>query len=192
MPTGASCSKRSAARFDIACVGTPDHMHAPIAMSAMRLGIPVYVQKPLAHNIHEIRHLTECARKKKLVTQMGIQIHSRTEYQTAVALVQSGAIGKIKEVHSWSEKEVGRPGRDARPQGRGAAQLRLGPVARRGAIAAVPGRRLLPPRQLAQAHRLRHRHLRRHGLPHHRSGLRCARPDRAGLGTLRRACAHPA
>jgi predicted dehydrogenase len=84
-------------------------MHAPIAMSAMRMGIPVYVQKPLAHNIHEIRHLTEYARKKNLVTQMGIQVHSRTEYRTAVALVQSGAIGKVKEVHSWSEKKWGDP-----------------------------------------------------------------------------------
>ena len=95
--------------LDAACVGTPDHMHAPVAMSAMRLGIPVYVQKPLAHNIYEIRRLTEFARKKNLVTQMGIQVHSRTEYKTAVALVQSGAIGKIKEVHSWSEKKWGDP-----------------------------------------------------------------------------------
>jgi predicted dehydrogenase len=96
-------------KIDIACVGTPDHMHAPIAMSAMRAGIPVYVQKPLAHNIYEIRRLTEFAHKKNLVTQMGIQVHSRTEYRTAVALVQSGAIGKIKEVHSWSEKKWGDP-----------------------------------------------------------------------------------
>jgi len=96
-------------KVDIACVGTPDHMHAPIAMSAMRLGIPVYVQKPLAHNIYEIRRLTEFARQKNLVTQMGIQVHSRTEYKTAAALVQSGAIGKVKEVHSWSEKKWGDP-----------------------------------------------------------------------------------
>jgi predicted dehydrogenase len=95
--------------IDIVCVGTPDHMHAPIAMEAMRHNLPVYGQKPLAHDIYEVRRLTEMARKKKLVTQMGIQVHSRTEYKTAVALVQSGAIGKIKEVHSWSEKKWGDP-----------------------------------------------------------------------------------
>src|SRR5262245_30190895 len=49
---------------DAACVGTPDHMHAPMAMSAMRLGLPVYCQKPLAHNIREVRAMTEMARKK--------------------------------------------------------------------------------------------------------------------------------
>lgn len=93
--------------LDAVCVGTPDHMHASMAMSAMALKLHVYGQKPLAHDIYEVRKLTEMARKKKLVTQMGIQIHSRSEYKTAIQLVQSGAIGKIKEVHSWSNKTWG-------------------------------------------------------------------------------------
>lgn len=92
---------------DMVCVGTPDHMHAPQAMSSMQLGLHVYGQKPLAHDVYEVRKLTEFARKKRLVTQMGIQVHSRAEYKRAVALVQQGAIGKIKEVHSWSEKKWG-------------------------------------------------------------------------------------
>jgi predicted dehydrogenase len=49
------------------------------------------------------------ARRKKLVSQMGIQRHSTIEYLTAVPLVQSGAIGKVKEVHCWSEKKWGDP-----------------------------------------------------------------------------------
>jgi predicted dehydrogenase len=93
--------------LDAVCVGTPDHMHAPMAMSAMRLGLPVYQQKPMAHSVHEVHMLTAMAKKKNLVTQMGIQIHSAREYKTAVQLIQSGAIGKIKEVHSFSEKKWG-------------------------------------------------------------------------------------
>ncbi|MCX6624490.1 MAG: Gfo/Idh/MocA family oxidoreductase, partial [Acidobacteria bacterium] len=93
--------------IDAVCVGTPDHMHAPIAMSAMQHGLPVYGQKPLAHDIFEVRRLTEMAARKNLVTQMGIQIHSHGDYKKAVRLVQDGAIGKIKEVHSWSEKKWG-------------------------------------------------------------------------------------
>lgn len=108
--------------LDTLNVSTPDHMHAPIAMSAMRLGRHVYVQKPLAHDIYETRKLTEFAREKKLVTQMGIQIHSLLEYQLAVRLVRDGAIGKIKEVHTWSNKDWGDPkpkpdGTDVVPQG---------------------------------------------------------------------------
>ena len=88
-------------------VSTPDHMHAPIGMTAMQRGLHVYGQKPLTHDIFETRRLTEFAREKKLVTQMGIQIHSSTEYRTAVMMVQAGAIGKIKEVHTWSNKTWG-------------------------------------------------------------------------------------
>jgi predicted dehydrogenase len=93
--------------IDIACVGTPDHMHAPMAMSSMDRGLHVYVQKPLTHDLHEARQLAAMARKKKLVTQMGIQQHSSREYQTAVRVIQGGAIGKVKEVHSWSNKKWG-------------------------------------------------------------------------------------
>jgi predicted dehydrogenase len=95
--------------LDIACIGTPDHMHAPTAMSSMQLGLHVYVQKPLTHDLHEARRLTAMARKKKLVTQMGIQRHSSSEYLTSTQLVQSGAIGKVKEVYAWSEKKWGDP-----------------------------------------------------------------------------------
>ncbi len=93
--------------LDTVNVSTPDHMHAPIAMSAMHLGLPVYGQKPLTHDIYETRMLTEAARKKNLVTQMGIQVHSGPQYRLAVELVQSGAIGKINEVHTWSSKKWG-------------------------------------------------------------------------------------
>lgn len=88
-------------------VSTPDHMHAPIAMSAMLRGLPVYGQKPLTHDIWETRKLTEMARKKNLVTQMGIQIHSGPQYRMAVELIQTGAIGKVREVHTWSSKKWG-------------------------------------------------------------------------------------
>ena len=94
-------------RLDTVNVGTPDHMHAPMAMSAMQLGLHAYVQKPLAHDIYEVRRLTETARQKNLVTQMGIQIHSAAYYRIAVMVIQSGAIGKIKETHSWSSKKWG-------------------------------------------------------------------------------------
>jgi predicted dehydrogenase len=99
--------KKERHNIDIACVGTPDHMHAPTAMSAMRQGLHVYVQKPLAHDIYEVRKLTEEARSKKLVSQMGIQVHSSREYQTAVQVIQNEAIGKVKEVHTWSNKAWG-------------------------------------------------------------------------------------
>ncbi|HEY3899086.1 MAG TPA: Gfo/Idh/MocA family oxidoreductase [Chthoniobacter sp.] len=87
--------------FDAATVSTPDHMHASIALDAMRRGKHVYCQKPLSHNVWETRQMRLQAAKSGVTTQMGNQIHSATEYRTAVKLVRSGVIGKIKAVHSW-------------------------------------------------------------------------------------------
>jgi predicted dehydrogenase len=93
--------------IDSVNVSTPDHMHAPIGMSAIELGKHVYGEKPLTHDIYETRRLTEAARKKGIVTQMGIQIHSSLEYRLAVKIIQDLTIGKIKEVHTWSNKKWG-------------------------------------------------------------------------------------
>ncbi|HTO03990.1 MAG TPA: Gfo/Idh/MocA family oxidoreductase, partial [Opitutus sp.] len=98
---------REQGNIDSVNVSTPDHMHAVMAMSAMQLGKHVYCQKPLAHDLYETRMMTEYARKRKLITQMGIQVHSQKPYRQAVALVQQGAIGKVKEVHTWSNKKWG-------------------------------------------------------------------------------------
>ena len=88
-------------------VSTPDHMHAPITMRAMQQGLHVYTQKPLTQTIHEARQLAKVAAEKKIISQMGIQIHSAAEHRTIVAIIQSGALGKVTEVHSWSGKQWG-------------------------------------------------------------------------------------
>ena len=88
-------------------VSTPDHMHASITMRAMLMGLHVYTQKPLTQTIYESRELTRVARDRKIVSQMGIQIHSHQVHRTVVALIQAGAIGKVREVHSWSDKQWG-------------------------------------------------------------------------------------
>ena len=97
-------------------VSTPDHMHVPISMSAIRRGKHVYCQKPLAHSLYEARQIAAAAKKARVVTQMGIQIHSNIEYRMATQLIQAGAIGRIKEVHSWSDLP-GWPQGGERPQG---------------------------------------------------------------------------
>ncbi|MCE9533376.1 MAG: Gfo/Idh/MocA family oxidoreductase [Planctomycetes bacterium] len=93
--------------LDSVNVSTPDHMHAPIGMSAMLLGKHIYCQKPLTQTIFEARQMAKVAAEKKLITQMGIQIHSHPVHQTVVAVVNGGAIGKVKQVYSWSGKDWG-------------------------------------------------------------------------------------
>lgn len=87
--------------FDAVTVSTPDHMHAPIAVAAMRLGKHVFCQKPLTHTVAEARRMREVAQQNNVITQMGNQIQSHLVYRTAVRLLQDGAIGKVREVHAW-------------------------------------------------------------------------------------------
>ncbi len=102
-------------QIDAVQVSTPDHTHAPAALSAMSRGKHVYCQKPLTHDVYESRQMRLLSQQKKLVTQMGTQIHSHTDYRTAVSLIQSGVIGQVKEVHSWSSKTWGYDGPDPMP-----------------------------------------------------------------------------
>jgi predicted dehydrogenase len=103
--------------FDAVIVSTPDHMHAPISLPAMRLGKHVFCQKPLTHSVFEARQMRLAAEKYRLVTQMGNQIQSSKEYQTAVKLVHDGVIGKVKEVHSWQSGPMRWMLADDRPEG---------------------------------------------------------------------------
>lgn len=96
--------KKEKRQIDSVNVSTPDHMHAPIAMEAMRLGKHVYVQKPLTATLTEARRLAEYARRRGLITQMGIQTSSTVPQRAGEAMVQSGMIGKIREVHVFSNK----------------------------------------------------------------------------------------
>lgn len=88
-------------KIDAVTVSTPDHMHAFIALDAMRRGKHVYCQKPLTHSVWEARQMAAQTKKSGVITRLGNQIHSYSEYRTGVSIVQSGMIGKVKEVRSW-------------------------------------------------------------------------------------------
>ena len=89
-------------QIDAVVVSTPDHTHAHPSLMAMRMGKHCYCEKPLAHSVAETRAMIDTAKKNKLVTQMGTQIHAGDNYRRVVELVQSGAIGPVREVHVWS------------------------------------------------------------------------------------------
>ena len=90
--------------IDACTVGTPDHTHAPAAYMAMKLGMHVYVEKPLTHTIAEARLLAETAREMGVATQMGNQGHSCKGAREVCEMVWSGAIGQVTEAHVWTNR----------------------------------------------------------------------------------------
>jgi predicted dehydrogenase len=90
--------------IDAVMIATPDHMHAPIALAALRAGKHVYVEKPMAHTIEETRVMTTVARETGLVTQMGNNGHAGEGLRLTREWIQAGAIGPVREVHGWSDR----------------------------------------------------------------------------------------
>ncbi|MBN3582194.1 Gfo/Idh/MocA family oxidoreductase [Algoriphagus aestuarii] len=98
--------EKEAGNIDAVSVSTPDHMHAVIAMMAMKMGKHVYVQKPMTHDIYEARMLTEAAEKYKVVTQMGNQGSSGDGVRKMVEWYNAGLIGEATKVYSWTDRPV--------------------------------------------------------------------------------------
>ncbi len=93
--------------IDAVTVSTPDNTHAVAAMMTIKMSKHVYCQKPLAHDVFEVRKLTEAARRHKVMTQMGIQIHAENAVKLVVEIIKSGMIGKVRRVDVWSDKKWG-------------------------------------------------------------------------------------
>ncbi|MEO6811840.1 MAG: Gfo/Idh/MocA family oxidoreductase, partial [Isosphaeraceae bacterium] len=94
--------------FDAVVVSTCEHTHAFATLPALQLGKHVYCEKPLTYNIAEARIIREAAERAKVATQMGTQIHAGDNYRRVVELVQTGAIGPVREVHVWVGRAWGR------------------------------------------------------------------------------------
>jgi predicted dehydrogenase len=102
--------------IDAVTVSTPDHTHAPAAVRAMKLGKHCFCQKPLTYTVREARILRELSEEKKLCTQMGNQGTSTGGHREAVAIIQKGDLGAVREVHIWTNRPIWPQG-GGRPQG---------------------------------------------------------------------------
>jgi predicted dehydrogenase len=86
-------------RIDSLNLAVPDHMHYAIARSAIRAGKHVYCQKPMCHDVAEVRALAKAAHKAKVITQLGTQMASSVGERMAVQFLRQGVIGKIKHIY---------------------------------------------------------------------------------------------
>jgi len=93
-------------------VSTPDHAHYPAAMHAIAAGKHVCVQKPLVNTLWEARELHKAAKKKGVITQMGNQGHTYDDNRVVKEWIAAGVIGKVKEVHVWTNRPIWPQGKD--------------------------------------------------------------------------------
>ena len=90
--------------IDAVMIATPDHLHAVIAMMAIKLGKHVHCQKPLTHSVYEARALGKAARESKVATQMGNQGQASEEHRLMAEFIWAGAVGTVREVYAGSNR----------------------------------------------------------------------------------------
>jgi len=90
--------------IDAVTIATPDHMHAVVTMTAIKLGKHVHCQKPLTHSVYEARQIGQAARAAKVATQMGNFGHASEQARLVCETIWSGVIGKVLEVHAGSNR----------------------------------------------------------------------------------------
>jgi predicted dehydrogenase len=92
--------------IDAVTVSTPDHNHGPAAAMAMNMGKHAFCQKPLTHSLWEARELANIATRMKVATQMGNQGTADSGMRKNAYLVKSGVLGKVTEVHVWTNRPI--------------------------------------------------------------------------------------
>ncbi len=103
--------------LDVVFVATPDHTHFAPSMTAVSMGIHCYTEKPLTWSVREAQLLAAAyAKNPKVVTQMGNQGHGGSGWRKAYDYIKAGAVGQVKEFHTWTNRPVWPQG-GGRPEG---------------------------------------------------------------------------
>ena len=87
--------------IDAVVIAVPDHSHAMIAIAACKAGKDVYLEKPMTFTIKEGQELKKVVRETNRILGIGSQQRSDPNFQHAVKMVQSGALGKIEKVNAY-------------------------------------------------------------------------------------------
>lgn len=98
--------------LDAVVICSLDHTHAFVTMWAMNRGLHVYCEKPLANTVEEARIVRAMylKNKNKLATQVGTQRHSKQNFNRVREIVKDGAIGELRHVYAWGDRQLRRKG----------------------------------------------------------------------------------
>lgn len=90
---------------DAVKIMTPDHLHGVLAIAAMKRGKHVLMHKPVSNRLVESKKVIGMARNSKLITHL-MPWDANGDMTPVMSWVNSGAIGKLKEVHNWTNRPV--------------------------------------------------------------------------------------
>lgn len=91
--------------IDAIKIMTPDHLHAAVAVAAIKKGLHVVTHKPIANRMYEAKKTIETAKDTGVSTHL-LAWSLKPGYDIAKSWINSGLIGKLKEIHNWSNRPV--------------------------------------------------------------------------------------
>lgn len=91
---------------DGAFLATPNQLHTEGGLACLHAGLPVLVEKPLAHNLEGARQLVEAADKTGVALAAGHHRRHNPLIKTAKSMVDEGRLGQIASVQgsTWFMK----------------------------------------------------------------------------------------
>jgi predicted dehydrogenase len=96
--------------LDIVSIGTPNFLHAPIAVAALGSGKHVLCEKPLATSGDEAAKMVEAAQQANRVLEIAFNHRRRGDVQLLRQYIESGALGRIYHAKSSWLRRQGIPG----------------------------------------------------------------------------------
>jgi predicted dehydrogenase len=90
--------------YDLVVVAAANVAHAPLAESALRSGLDVVVDKPLARDVHAARHLVDLARQQHRRLHVFQNRRWDSDYRTIRALLEDGTLGRVNRLESRFER----------------------------------------------------------------------------------------
>lgn len=100
--------------LDAVIVATPPHWHALPFLAALKRGVDIYCEKPVAYDVREGRAMLDAAAKTDRIVQVGFQRRNSPALQAAREYLRSGQAGRVVQVEAQIHYNAGR--RDATPQ----------------------------------------------------------------------------
>jgi glucose-fructose oxidoreductase len=95
--------------IDAVYIGLPNTMHRDYTLRALRRGVHVLCDKPLAVTERECRRMVDTARRKRLKLMTAYRLHFEAANLTALKLIHGGKLGAIRFFSSDFSMQV-KPG----------------------------------------------------------------------------------